>query len=110
MEAVINKNPQANQQTKKNRIFFAKLWVNTITKEGENKGKKYMSGNIDNKFENFTIGVNDQINIWKNKKRDGKRDADYRVSLLTDQPIPEGINGPTKQDEEIKIEEVNDIM
>ena len=110
MEIEINENPQANQQTKKNRIFFAKLWINEITKEGENKGVKYMSGNIDNKFSKITIGINDQINIFKNKKREGKRDADYRVSLLTDQEIPEGVNGPAPQDQEVKVEEIDEIM
>lgn len=110
MEATINKNPQTNQQVKKNRVFFAKLWVNTITKEGEHKGKKYMSGNIDNKFANFTISQGDQLQIWKNEKREGKRDADFRVSLLTDQSIPEGINSPTKQNQEIKVEAVEEMI
>jgi len=110
MEATINQNPQANQQVKKNRVFFAKLWINTIKKEGENFGKKYMSGNIDNKFKKFTITQGEQIQIWKNKKREGVKDADYRVSLLTDQAVPEGINGPTKQDQEIKIEAVDEMM
>ena len=110
MEIEINENPQANQQTKKNRIFFAKLWINEITKEGENKGVKYMSGNIDNKFSKITIGVDDQINIFKNKKREGKRDADYRVSLLTDQDVPEEINGPVKQNTKMKTEEIDEIM
>ena len=109
MEIETNDNPQANQ-TKKNRVFFAKLWINTITKEGENKGKKFMSGNIDNRFSSFTIGVNDQINIFPNKKREGVRDADFRVSLLTDQNIPEGINGPAKKDKEIQPSEIENMM
>ena len=98
MEMETNDNPQ----TKKNVVFFGKLWVNTITKEGDNKGRKYMSGNIDNKFKKFTIGVDDQIQIWPNNKREGVKDADFRMSLLTDQEIPEGINGPAPQDKEIK--------
>ena len=106
MEAVIEDNPQ----NKKNRVFFAKLWINTITKEGENKGKKFMSGNIDNKFKKFTIGANDQINIWPNNKREGIKDADFRVSLLTDQDVPEGINGPTPQDREVQSSEIEAIM
>jgi hypothetical protein len=106
MEAVIEDNPQ----NKKNRVFFAKLWINTITKEGENKGKKFMSGNIDNKFKNFTIGANDQINIWPNKKREGIKDADFRVSLLTDQDVPENINGPAKEEKEIQTSEIEAIM
>ena len=106
----INDNPQANQQTKKNRLFIGKLWVNTITKEGENKGVKFMSGNIDNKFKKITIGVNDQINIFPNNKRKGIKDADFRISLLTDQDIPEGINGPTPQNKEVKKSEADIIM
>jgi uncharacterized protein (DUF736 family) len=109
MEIETNDNPQTNQ-TKKNRVFIAKLWINTITKEGENKGKKFMSGNIDNKFKKITIGVNDQINIWPNKKRPNVRDADFRVSLLTDQKVPENVNGPTKEDKEVQPSEIDAIM
>ena len=106
MEVETNKNPQ----TRKNRVFFAKLWLNTITKEGENKGMKYMSGNIDNKFKKFTIGINDQIQIWRNKKREGIKDADFRVSILTDQDVPENINGPQKQDKEVKQSEMESML
>jgi hypothetical protein len=106
MEIETNDNPQ----TRKNRVFFAKLWLNTITKEGENKGMKYMSGNIDNKFKKFTIGVDDQIQIWRNKKREGIKDADFRVSILTDQDVPEGINGPVKKDEEVKQTEMDSML
>ena len=106
MEVETNENPQ----TKKNRVFFAKLWVNTIKKEGENNGKKYMSGNIDNKFKKFTIGLDDQIQIWKNKKREGVKDADFRMSILTDQDVPENINGPTKQDKEVKQTEMDSML
>ncbi len=104
MEMETNDNPQANQ-TKKNVVFVGKLWINTIKKEGDNKGKKYMSGNIDNKFKSFTIGVNDQIQVWSNKKRPNVRDADFRISILTDQDVPENVNGPTKQKTEEKVEQ-----
>lgn len=110
MEMEINKNPQTSQQTKKNRLFIGKLWVNTINTEGENKGKKYMSGNIDNKFSKITIGINDQINIFPNNKRKGVRDADFRISILTDQELPEGINGPVPQTKEPATEETANIL
>lgn len=99
-----------NPQTKKNVVFFAKLWLNTIKKEGENKGKKYLSGNIDNKFKKFTIGVNDQIQIWPNKKREGIKDADFRMSLRTDQEVPEDINGPAPQEKEVKKSEMDNML
>ena len=99
-----------NPQTKKNVVFVGKLWINTIQKEGKNKGKKYMSGNIDNKFKKFTIGTNDQIQIWPNKKREGIKDADFRISILTNQDVPEGINSPTKKDKEVKQDDMANML
>lgn len=112
MEIKTNDNPQ-NSNQKKNIVFFAKLWINTVQKESKRKGEKFMSGNIDNNIENIKIGVEDQIQIWKNKKREGinpktkrpYRDADFRISILTDQDVPENINGPTKQKTEEKVEQ-----
>lgn len=117
MEIETNDNPQTNQK-KKNIVFFAKLWINTVQAEGKHKGETFMSGNIDNKLKNIKIGIDDQIQIWKNSKRDGinpktnkpYKDADFRVSLLTDQDVPSDINGPTKQDKEVKQEEADKIL
>ena len=109
MEIETNDNPQSQSQ-KKNIVFFAKLWINTVSKEGKRKGEKFMSGNIDNKFKNFTIGFNDQLQVWKNNKRTGKRDADFRVSLLTDQDVPDNINGPTSQNTEVKEKDIADAI
>ena len=110
MDIEINDNPQNNQTQKKNRIFIGKLWINTITKEGENKGKKFMSKKNDNKFKKMTIGINEQINIFPNKKRKGVKDADFRISLLTDQNVPEGINNSQKQNTEVETSEIDAII
>lgn len=85
------KKPQSSQQTKRTTIFFGKLWKHTIQSEdSEHKGETFLSGNISNQLtingkkvpiKDFTIGINDNIQIWKNNKRKGKRDADYSLSL-----------------------------
>lgn len=101
-------------QPKKNVLFLAKAWLNTITKDGANKGKKYMSGNIDNKFKGIIVvyedanknihkipvKISDQIQIWPNSKREGKKDADFRISIQTEAELPEGINGTPKENTE----------
>ena len=101
-------------QTKKNVLFLAKAWLNTITKDGAHKGKKYMSGNLDNKFKGLIVvfedadkkihkipvKISDQIQIWPNSKREGKNDADFRISILTEAELPESINGTPKENTE----------
>ena len=109
-------------QTKKNVLFLAKAWINTITKDGANKGKKYMSGNLDNKFKGLIVvfedtnkkihkipvKISDQIQIWPNNKRPNVRDADFRISILTDSELPKDINGQTEKDTETKQDNIQD--
>lgn len=109
MKIKVNKNSQTQNQ-KKNIVFFGKLWINTVEKEGKHKGEKFMSGNIDNRFEEIILGNDDQIQVWKNNKREGKKDADFRISLLTDQDVPDDINGPTSQDIEVKEKDITDTI
>ena len=78
MATVINATPEASQAPQ--RMFVGKAWINTV-REGKHQGTAFISLKLDRNIGGVTIGPNDQITLWPNQKRDGKKDADYRVSI-----------------------------
>ena len=73
--AVLN---QATPATK--RAFIGKAWINTVKKEGANKGKQFLNLKFD-RGTTITLSDADAIQLWPNHKREGIADADYRASV-----------------------------
>ena len=78
-----------NEQTPTKREFIGKGWINTVEKEGKNKGVKYINVALDQDIETVEILKGSNILLWPQEKRDGIndktgqpfQDADYRVSI-----------------------------
>lgn len=64
------------------RSFIGRAWVNTVQKEGPNKGKEFISISIDNTIASVMLKPGMTIQLWPNQKREGKQDADYRLSVV----------------------------
>lgn len=62
------------------RVFIGRAWINTVKKEGANKGVQFLNLKLD-KGVNVTLNEGDSISLWPNKKREGKVDADFRASI-----------------------------
>jgi len=80
---------KANTKTQKsNSIFIGKAWKN-IAQKGEHKGTEYLKMTIDredkdhNPIELIEIKQTETLLFWPNNKREGKQDADYRVTLVS---------------------------
>lgn len=63
------------------REFVARVWKNEV-KQGDNKGKQFYSVRIDRDVKKLTLTPESQIQMWPNKKREGKQDADLRMSII----------------------------
>lgn len=63
-----------------NRVFIGRAWVN---KSKQNPEVEYLNVQIDRGFESITLNQNDLIQLYPNKKREGKKDADYRLSIVS---------------------------
>lgn len=78
MTAVKRNASQASQ-----REFVGKAWMNKVDKVGSpNNGVEYVNVTLDRDIETVTMSQGDKLLLWPNKKRDGKKDADFRVSLV----------------------------
>lgn len=78
-------NPNAKKKNNGTRVFIGKLWINKVKNgNSEFNGKTYLSGSLDNDFIKLEIMAGDTIQIWPNNKRDGKKDADLRISIITE--------------------------
>lgn len=55
--------------------FIGKAWKNTTK-----TGKEYMRLTIDRNI-NISLSGKDSIELWPNKKRENKKDADFRASV-----------------------------
>lgn len=64
------------------RLFVGRAWKNTISTEGENKGKEFISIRLDNNVKELNLEAGDRVELWPNLKREGKKDADYRLSIV----------------------------
>lgn len=61
------------------RVFIGRAWENEV-RNGDNKGTKFLSLRLDRGIDISLVG-GDQITLWPNQKREGKQDADFRVSV-----------------------------
>ena len=77
METTIEK--QEAPATK--REFVGRVWEN-IVQEGEHKGTIFFNIRIDQTIKKVTLTPDSKVQLWPNKKRDGKKDADYRMSIV----------------------------
>lgn len=83
---------------KSSRQFIGKAWINRVEKPGSRyNGTKYLVMTIDNKFKSITIGQDEKMIAWPNAKRQGKKDADFRVSIVsgnapTDEPAEQAVD------------------
>lgn len=78
MTVVRTENPQANGQ----REFIGKAWINQVpATASKNAGVQFISVKLDRNIASVSIEAGQQITLWPNLKREGKQDADYRVSV-----------------------------
>jgi len=65
------------------REFAGKGWINTVNKEGSKvDGVKFINVTLDRSIDSLTLKAGDRIQLWPNVQREGKKDADYRMSIL----------------------------
>lgn len=69
-----------NQRANVQREFIGRAWINEVKKEGSNQGTKFLNLKIDRGIDLTLVG-GDSLTLWPNKKREGKQDADFRVSV-----------------------------
>jgi uncharacterized protein (DUF736 family) len=67
------------------REFIGRAWINTVAKEGALKGTQFMNVQIDNGIKEITLKPTDRLQLWPNQQRSGKRDADYRLSIVSEE-------------------------
>lgn len=65
------------------REFIGRAWKNIVKKEdSEYKGVEFINLTLDQGIQEVVMKKGNRLQLWPNKKREGKQDADYRVSLL----------------------------
>lgn len=77
MSVIRTENAVANQPA---REFIGKAWINTV-KQGKHEGTQFISVKLDRNISKVDISAGQGITLWPNVKREGKQDADYRVSI-----------------------------
>ncbi len=68
------------------REFIGRAWLNTVQKEGPNKGKEFINISIDRSIAKVELKPGMTIQLWPNTKREGKQDADFRLSVVEAAP------------------------
>jgi uncharacterized protein (DUF736 family) len=71
----------SNADAKVRREFIGRAWENTSKKDGT----RYLRCVIDRNITKLDLTPETPFVLWPNKKREGKQDADFRISLI----IPE---------------------
>jgi len=64
----------------KNLVFIGKAWEHE-TKSGKRKGEPYLSTSLDRGIDSLTIKQGETLLFFKNPKREGKDDADWRIAV-----------------------------
>ena len=72
MTEVITASPKAKRE------FVGRAWVNKTKKDG----REYINVRIDKGVKISSLDENSQLQLWPNTKREGKKDADLRLSIL----------------------------
>ena len=62
------------------REYVGRAWFNNI-KTGDNAGKQMLNLRFDRGVTAIKITPNTVLELWPNNKREGRRDADMRVSV-----------------------------
>lgn len=70
--------------------FIGRAWVHLVTKEGPSKGSSFMNVRIDECFKEVVLKPTDLLQLWPNQKREGSRDADFRLSIVSEAPVQGG--------------------
>lgn len=71
--------PATQAQT---RTFIGRAWKNLVKKEGPNKGKEFINVLLDQSIAEVLLKPGMAIQLWPNQKREGRQDADYRLSIV----------------------------
>lgn len=69
--------PKQNKQLK----AIGRAWLNAAKADG----KEYLNVTVDKAVGEVTIGPDDRILMFPNAKRDGKKDADWRLMVEVDE-------------------------
>jgi hypothetical protein len=73
-------NPQRETVTE----LIGKGWERKVEKQDSaHFGKAFINITLDRDIENVTLKKGDVLQLWPNHKREGKRDADWRMSVVT---------------------------
>lgn len=71
-----------NKET--SREFVGKGWVNTVNKpQSKAHGQQFINITLDKDVSEISIKAGERLQLWPNDKREGKNDADYRVSIVS---------------------------
>ena len=70
-----------NVAKKATQTFIGKAWKN-VTKNGKHVGTEYLNITLDRDIDEVVMKKGNRIMLWPNTKREGKQDADFRVSLI----------------------------
>lgn len=65
---------------KAKRHFIGRAWVNTAR-----TGKQFINVKLDRSVQLQQVDETCTLQLWENMKRPGKKDADYRLSILIPQ-------------------------
>lgn len=75
---------KTQSQESKEIVYVGKGWLNTVNnRDSKAFGKQYINITLDRGIDEVTVGGNEKLQLWFNNKREGKNDAEYRVSLVT---------------------------
>lgn len=87
--AIINKvavKEAVKTQPQTLRQFIGKGWINLINKPGNKyNGFKYVNVTLDDSIGDITIKKGEKLILFPNKKRVGKKDADFRLSVVSNE-------------------------
>lgn len=72
--------PQVATVPKAKRHFIGRAWVNTARSD-----EKFINAKLDRGVKLQQVDETCVFQLWKNTKRPGKKDADYRLSILIPQ-------------------------
>ena len=67
--------------TKSNREFIGRAWLNETR-----NGKSFINIKLDRDIKTVSLAPSMRIELWPNTKREGKKDADYRLSIVDNVP------------------------
>ena len=65
------------------REFIGRAWINVVkNEESKYVGTEFINVTLDKDVNKVVINAGDKLQLWPNNKREGKKDADFRVSIV----------------------------